>query len=194
MDDALFNRRKRMLTLLAARNKPSYVFKAVAEEFKVPIATVRRDYYNMIVVRKKQKDGTIKECPGWLHIVQQQEIAAAIAQENMDIGVRIATETLLNIQPLRPGAQLTLKQQFLKLQALNVYIRANVEDYKFKQSIGQITRKPEEVINHDYSIGMPFACDPEIKRVLLERAEEQRKQKELREQQRTKDAAESSQT
>jgi hypothetical protein len=194
VNDALFNRRKRMMTLLAARNKPSYVFKAVAEEFNVPVGTVRRDYYNMNVIRKKRKDGTIEEKAGWIHAVQQEEQATAIAVENFDIGVRIATETLLTIQPLRPGAQLTLKQQFLKIQALQVYIRANVEDYKFKQSIGQITRKPEEVINHDYSIGMPFACDPEIKRVLLERAEEQRKQKELREQQRTKDAAESSQT
>lgn len=32
MIDELFNRRKRMLTLLSARNKHSVVFKAVADE------------------------------------------------------------------------------------------------------------------------------------------------------------------
>jgi hypothetical protein len=166
-----------MLTLLAARNKPSAVFKAVADEFKVPIETVRRDYYNMT---------------DWLHVVEQEEQAAAIAVEGMDIGVRIATDLLLGIQPTRPGAQLTIKQSFLKIQALHVYIKANVEDLKFKQSIGQITRKPEEIISHDFSIGMPFACDPEIKKVLLENAEEQRKQKELRDKKRSEDAAKNS--
>ncbi len=177
MRDELFNRRKYMLTLLAARNKPSYVFKAVAEKFKCEVEAVRHDYYHM---------------DEWLHVVEQEDQATAIAIEGLDIAVRTATELLLGIEPSRPGAQLTLKQSFLKIQALHVYIKANVEDFKFKQSIGQITRKPEEIISHDYSIGMPFACDPEIKKALLENAEEQRKQKELRDKKRAEDAAENS--
>ncbi len=167
MKDELFERRKYMMSLMAGRNKPTAIARAVADRFHIPYETARREIYNA----KK-----------WVHLVQQEELASAIIAEGMDFAVRQAYDIYLSIQPVRPNVPLTAKQQFLRIQALHAYIKANVEDYKFRQSIGQITRKPEEVINHEYSIGMPFACDPEIKRVLLERAEEQRKQKELREQ------------
>ena len=178
MRDDLFNRRKRMLTLLAARNKPNVVFTAVAEEFKVPRETVRSDYKNM---------------KNWLHVVEQEEKATPIAFEGMDIGVRQATDLLLSIQPFRQGAQLTVKQCFIKIGALTVYLKAVIEDTKFKQSIGLITRKPQEIVTFDASSEMPFACNPDIKRVLLEKAQEQRAQKELRDKARAEDAAKNNQ-
>lgn len=134
MDDILFNRRKRMLTLLGARNKPSSVFKVVAEEFKVPVDVIRKDYQRM----KK-----------WTHAITQEEQATAIALECMEFGVRQAVDLLLSIQPEKPGEQLTIKQGFLKVAAINAYTKAIVEENHFKQTLGVISRKPEEIITRD---------------------------------------------
>ncbi len=134
MDDVLFNRRKRMLTLLGARNKPSAVFKVIAEEFKIPISVVRSDYYRM----KK-----------WTHTVTQEEQATAIALECMDFGVRQAVDLLLSIQPEEPGGRLSIKQGFLKVAAINAYTRAVVEENHFKQTLGVISRRPEEIITRE---------------------------------------------
>ena len=138
MKDALFNQRKRMLTLLGARNKPSAVFKVVAEEFKVPVDNVRRDYYRM----KK-----------WTHAVTQEAQATAIALECMDFGVRQAVDLLLSIQPEAPGRQLSIKQGFLKVAAINAYTKAVVEENHFKQTLGILTRKPEVVVNVNHDLG-----------------------------------------
>jgi hypothetical protein len=177
VNDRLFERRKYMLSLSAGRNKPQAICRAVASRFDIPYETARRDYYNM---------------KNWVHEVQQDSLAVTVISEGMDFAVRQAYDIYLSIQPVREGAGFTPKQQFLRLQALHAYIKATVEDYKFRQSIGQITRKPEEIISHEVPMSLPFECDPEIKRILLERAEEQRQQKALREQQRAKDAAEGS--
>lgn len=138
MDDGLFNRRKYMLALLGARHKLSYVFKAVAEKFDVPVDCVRRDYYRM---------------DKWIHAVMQEEQATAIALECMDFGVRQAVDLVLSIQPEVPGGQLSVKQGFLKVAALNAYTRAVVEENHFKQTLGILTRRPEVVVNVNHELG-----------------------------------------
>jgi hypothetical protein len=176
--DELFNRRKRMLFLLAARNKPSIVFKAVADEFKCSVAAVRRDYYSM------------KE---WIHDFEQEVHLTAIALEGMDFAVREAVNLLVGIKPIRADGQLTMKQIFAKVGALTVYVRAVSEDIKFKQSIGLINRKPEEIVTYDSAGEMPFEVDPLVKEALIAAREAHKLQKELLDKKRAKDAAESSQ-
>ncbi len=178
MQDELFNRRKRMLFLLATRNRPSIVFKVVAEEFKCSVAAVRKDYYNM------------KE---WIHDFEQEVYLTAIALEGLDFAVREALNLLVSIKPIRADGQLTMKQMFAKVGALTIYVRAVSEDIKFKQSIGLIKRKPDEIVTYDSACEMPFEVDPLVKEALLAAREAHNLQKDLLDQKRAKDDAESSQ-
>jgi hypothetical protein len=90
----------------------------------------------------------------------------------MDFGVRQAVDLLLSIQPEAPGGQLSIKQGFLKVAAINAYTKAVVEENHFKQTLGILTRKPEVVVNVNRDLGgqeidLGRLSDDEQKAVLL---------------------------
>jgi len=77
-----------------------------------------------------------------------------------------------------PKAWLLLEDsenEFVKLGALKLIKDTNLEVLEILQSIGAIEKKPSEL--NVLSVGLGFEADPELKKILLEEAERQRKER-----------------
>lgn len=161
MKAELIRRRRRMLTLLGLGNSLQAVVSALAEEFNCKEATLYADYERIST---------------WSPVVELDQALTALVKARLDYLNREALELMQSIQ--NKGS--TVKEKLIKLGAINAALKITAEQIKLGQELGLIERKPEAEVAYG-SMSMPFECDPDIKRVLLERAEEQRAEKARRE-------------
>jgi hypothetical protein len=158
-----------MLILLCLNNSLTTIADQLSKDFSCSRKAIFTDYE-----RRKT----------WIPDVEAKEEYATLLQVRLDFLNREALSILTSIQE-----NADVKNKLLKIGAINTALRVTDEQFKLAVERGWIERQSIEAIQDKPS--MPFAGDPEIRRVLLERAEEQRKQKQLRDQKRAEDAAES---
>jgi len=158
----LIRRRRRMLTLLGLGNSLQAVVSALAEEFNCKEATLYADYERIST---------------WAPVVEQDQALTAMIKARLDYLNREALEIMQSIQ--NNGS--TVKEKLIKIGAINAALKITAEQIKLGQELGLIEKKTMEIISNFHPIEMPFTCDPDIKRLLLERAEEQRAEKARRE-------------
>lgn len=176
LDDVLFRRRQRMLRLLAVGNSLKVVVETISSEFNVPKKTVYSDHSRM---------------NEWVHDLQQDKQLSSLVRERLDLLNRELLSLMLEIDATGEK-KASIKERFLKVNAAIAALKVVQEQIKLGQNLGLIERKPEEVITYG-SIGMPFACDPEIKKALVAESERQAQQRKLENERRAaEDAAEGS--
>lgn len=169
----MFNRRRRMLTLLALGNSLKAIVDALSEEFHCSKQTIYRDYERMST---------------WIHAIQQDEKLSAMVYSRLEYLNREAIDLMQGIE----NKSATARDKFIKIGAMNTCLKITAEQIKLGQELGIIERKPVEVITNALS-SMPFVINPDVKRALDESAAEQREQKRLMDEKRLKDASESNQ-
>lgn len=177
MKDELFKRRQRMLRLLAVGTSPKVVVEILNKEFDVPKKTIYADYYKI---------------NDWAHIMQQDDQLSSILREHLDLLSRELLGVMLESGPFGDKKS-CVKERVLKVNAANAALKVVQEQIKLGQNLGLIERKPEEALIYG-AVGMPFACDPEIKKALIAETKRQAQQRELEDKGRIDDAAESDQT
>lgn len=173
LKDELFRRRQRMLRLLAIGNGLKVVVETISKEFDIPKKTVYSDYYNMA---------------DWAHVLQQDKQLSSLVRERLDLLNRELLSLMLEIDATG-DKKASVKERFLKVNAAIAALKVIQEQIKLGQNLGLIERKPEEVITYG-SIGMPFACDPEIKKALVAETERQAQQRQLENERRAAEDAE----
>ena len=162
LDDAFFRRRQRMVRLFAIGNGLKVVVETISKEFDIPKKTVYSDHSRM---------------NEWVHDLQQDKQLSSLVRERLDLLNRELLGLMLEIDSVGEK-KASVKERFLKVNAAIAALKVVQEQIKLGQNLGLIERKPEEVITYG-SIGMPFACDPEIKKALVAETERQAEQRKL---------------
>ncbi len=156
-DRRLYERRLRTLQLLAIYNSIKTAVTIVAQEFHCSEWAVYKD---------------ISRMEKWVGSLRQDRAIAEKLQSRMEFYSGEANMLVLND---KPGDQLSVRDKFVKIAALNVALRITVEQKKFAQELGWIQCKPIEFkISNDH---MPFEAVPEVAAVYQKMFEQQKAEK-----------------
>lgn len=154
MKEAVFRRRLRMLRLLAMGTNLNVVVEAISKEFGVSPKSIYHDNAYMQT---------------WAKSVDQNKQLATILNARLELLNKEAMTLMLD------STGKTAKDKFVRIGAINAALKITSEQIRLGQELGYIERAPLEIQNMTYPI--PWSCDPEMKRAILESAELQREEK-----------------
>jgi len=152
-----------MVSYLAMGYSLEATVDALSVEFKVSKAAIYADYERMET---------------WVHDIQADQALCSKLKQRLEFLNRTALDMLLDLNSSGDGKkrQLSVKEQFVKIGAINAVLRVTQEQIKLGQELGLIERKPA-VIQSAISLAMPFEASPEIQAAYAKLAEAQRAEK-----------------
>lgn len=141
-----------MAKLLAMGNPITSVVPSISEEFGCSPEAVYRDYRNM--------DQWGKKCGQGIQL-------SVVLNSRLDILNRTAMENVLGAK--KPIEQARALEVALKITKEQIKLEAEKKDES--NSVNVFENRP---------LDMPFACDPEIKRILIEKSRQQQEEYDAR--------------
>lgn len=123
----MFKRRQRMVRLIAVGNSLSAVVQTLASEFKCSQKAIYKDYEKMDT---------------WAHSIEQDKQLTTVLRARLDY---LNREALGLLSDCGDGRQLSVKEKFVKIGALNTALKITIEQIKLGQELGFIERKPEVI-------------------------------------------------
>ena len=155
MKQTLFQRREALLRLLGLGNKLHTVVRLLSQEFGCSQVAIYKDYNRM---------------PQWADSFNHSDFLVHIFFARYNILTKEGFRIILD----------SSEKPALKLLAINTMLKTIQGEIGLAKQVGLLNKKTEVQVYPPMQ--MPFECDPQIKRLLLENCEEQRQQKEIRQQ------------
>lgn len=116
-----------MVRLIAVGNSLSAVVQTLASEFKCSERAIYKDYEQMAT---------------WAHAIEQDKQLTTILRARLDY---LNREAMGLLSDGGDGRQLSVKEKFVKIGALNTALKITIEQIKLGQELGLIERKPEVI-------------------------------------------------
>jgi hypothetical protein len=121
-----------MVAHLSMGNSLEATIEALSVEFKVSKPALYADYERMET---------------WVHDIQADQVLCSKLKQRLEFLNRTALDMLLDLNSSGDGKkrQLSVKEQFVKIGAINTVLRVTQEQIKLGQELGLIERKPEVI-------------------------------------------------